>query len=278
MAYKIKVQPRPAESQQAVALHWLDRWVVWETRHRRLLVPLVIGLVVVVGATGGGWGWWWWQNRQAEIVAGRAAQHYPASTEAMAASSPDSPSPTPADRCAKAVPLYQEISTRYGWSRLAPLALYYQANCQVELGRPDEAVPLYQRIVVDYSANDDVTAYAAARLGYLYATQGNRAGAIEQFRRITQQSGAPNRDHAYFEMGRLEEAGGQRDTALAAYQAVVKEFPKSPWAAEAIVRIKHLGGEVPVPPAAAAPQPLTPAAPSPTPSDTPPPAPPPSGS
>ena len=238
MAYKIKVQPKPVESGEAVALHWLDRWVMWESRHRRWFIPLVVGAVALVCVAGGGWGWWWWQNRQAGSLAGQAAEHYPALSQAMAA--PESPAPTPADRCAKALPLYQQISSNYRWSRPAPLALYYQANCQVELGHAEEAIALYSRVIADYSPTHEAVIFSAARLGYLYAAQGNRPAAIEQFQWLTRQAGAQNRDQAYYELGRLYEGDGNREAALSAYESVAKEFPKSPWATEASARIAQL--------------------------------------
>lgn len=242
MPYKIKVPPKPVESGEAVALHWLDRWVAWETKHRRMLWPTIGTVVVLVFTTTGGWGWWWWQNRQATMLAGQAAQHYPALTPAMATTSPEQQTPTVAERCTKALSLYQQISSSYRRSRLAPLALYYQANCQAELGHADEAIALYQRVISDYSPDKEAVFFAAARLGALYAVQGNRSAAIEQFQWLTQRAEAPNRDQAYFELGRLLEADGNREAALNAYQSVSKDFSKSPWATEATVRIKQLGG------------------------------------
>jgi tetratricopeptide (TPR) repeat protein len=248
MSYKIKVPPRPVESSEAVALHWLDRWMLWEGRHRRWFLPLAVGTVVLVCAGGGGWGWWWWQNQQAARLAGQAAEHYPALTQQTA--TPESQPPTLGDRCAKALPLYQRVSSKYRFSRLAPLALYYQANCQAELGRTDEAVALYQQVIADYPPTRDAVVFSAARLGYLYASQGNRPAAIEQFQWVTRQAAAPNRDQAYYELGRLYEADGNRDTAVSAYESVAKDFPKSPWATEASARIAQL---VPAPQATAPP-------------------------
>ncbi|MEW6325340.1 MAG: tetratricopeptide repeat protein [Nitrospirota bacterium] len=243
MPYKIKVPSRPIERDDVIALHWLDRWTAWEHRHRRWLVPLVIGAVIAGLALGGGGGWWWWQNRQAAVLAGQAAEHYPAAT-----SPPADGTPTLAERCAKAIPFYQQITEQYGRSRFAPLALYYQANCEAELGHADQAVRLYRQAIADYPSAHEVAPFSAARLGYLYASQDNRSGAIEQFRWITERAEAPNRDQAHYELGRLHEADNNRDAALAAYTSLYKDFQKSPWATEAATRIKQLGGELPAPP------------------------------
>ncbi len=261
MAYKIKVTPKPVTDEQA-ALHWLDRWVLWEARHRRLLWPLVIGVLLFAIVGGGGAGWWWWQNRQAALLAGQAAEHYPAPTEAVSPAAGDPKKPAVADRCTKALPLYQQVTERYGHSRLAPLAWYYQANCQVELGKIDDAVALYKRSISEDGLTRESAQLAALRLGYLYAARGDRALAIEQFQQLGGQATALNRDQALFEVGRLQEADNNRDAALTAYRAVRKDFPKSPWSSEASARIKSLGGEIePPPPAPSGPTPA-PAAPA----------------
>ncbi|HUJ79536.1 MAG TPA: tetratricopeptide repeat protein [Nitrospiria bacterium] len=244
MAYKIKVTPKPVPSEHAAAIHWLDRWVMWETAHRRLLWPLVIGGACVIMAAGGGWGWWWWQNNQAAQLAGQAAEYYPAPTEAAKPAPAGEQMKSPmAERCEKALPLYRQITDRYGHSRLAPLAMYYQANCQVELGKFDDAQALYTSVIDRYGPANAVAQLAALRLGYLYAHRGDRTRAIQQFQQLSQQPTASNRDEALYEVGRLREAENDREGALATYKAVQKEFSKSPWSSEAAARIKSLGGE-----------------------------------
>lgn len=249
MAYKIKVTPKPVADAQ-VALHWLDRWVLWETGHRRVLWPLVIGVLLFGVVGGGGTGWWWWQNRQAALLSGEAAEHYPAPADAVSPTTGDPKKPTVADRCAKALPLYQQITERYGYSRIAPLAGYYQANCEVELGKIDDAIVLYKGIIAKNGLTNESAQLAALRLGYLYAGRGDRASAVEQFQNLNREAAALNRDQALFEVGRLQEADNNRDAALTAYRTVQKDFPKSPWSSEAAARIKALGGEIAPPPSA----------------------------
>jgi tetratricopeptide (TPR) repeat protein len=249
MAYKIKVTPKPVTDEQA-ALHWLDHWVIWEASHQRWLRPLVISALLLALVAGGGGGWWWWQNRQAVLLAGQAAEYYPSLSEAVNATAEEQKKPSVADRCAKALPLYQQIAERYGHSRLAPLASYYQANCQSELGKLDDAAALYKQIIGRYGLTNESAQLAALRLGYLYAGRGDRAPAIEQFQLLGREAAALNRDQALFEVGRLQEADNNRDAALTAYRTVQKDFPKSPWTSEAAARIKALGGETPTPPPA----------------------------
>jgi len=244
MAYKIKVTQKSIVTDPIAAIHWLDRWVAWEATHRRLLWPLVIGTLLIGLAAGGGWGWWWWQNRQAAQLAGQAAVYYPAPTEAVKPTPAGEQQKSPlADHCAKALPFYQQITDRYDHSRLAPLALYYQANCQVELGKLDEALTLYTRVVDRYGPANEASQLAALRLGYLYANRGDRTRAIQQFQQLSQQLTAANRDEALFEVGRLREEENDRAAAITVYKTVQKDFPKSPWSSEAAARIKALSGE-----------------------------------
>jgi predicted negative regulator of RcsB-dependent stress response len=244
MAYKIKVTPKSTVADPIAAIHWLDRWVAWEAAHRRLLWPLVIGMLLLGLAAGGGWGWWWWQNRQASQLAGQAAEYYPSPAEAVKPTPAGEQQKSPlADHCTKALPFYQQITDRYDYSRLAPLALYYQANCQVELGKLDEALTLYTRVIDRYGPTNEVSQLAALRLGYLYANRGDRTRAIQQFQQLSEQPTAANRDEALFEVGQLREEENDQTAAITTYKMVQKDFPKSPWSSEAAARIKALGGE-----------------------------------
>lgn len=253
MAYKIKVTQKSIVNDPIAAIHWLDRWVAWEATHRRLLWPLVIGTLLIGLTAGGGWGWWWWQNHQAAQLAGQAAAYYPAPTEAVKPTPAGEQQKSPlADHCTKALPFYQQITDRYDHSRLAPLAFYYQANCQVELGKLDEALTLYSRVIDRYGPTNEASQLAALRLGYLYANRGDRARAVHQFQQLSQQLTAANRDEALFEVGRLREAENDHAAAITAYKSVQKDFPKSPWASEAAVRIKALIGDSATQPAAPA--------------------------
>jgi predicted negative regulator of RcsB-dependent stress response len=252
MAYKIKVAQKTAASDTIAPVHWLDRWVAWESAHRRLLWPLGVGVLLIALAAGGGWGWWWWQNRQAAVLAGQAAEFYPAPTEAAKPTpTGEKPSSPMVEHCKKALPLYQQITDRYPYSRLAPLALYYQANCQVELGKPDEAQTLYTQVIDRYRLTNETAQLAALRLGYLYARRDDGTQAIQQFQQLSEQPTAANRDEALYEIGRLREAENDKDAALTSYKTLQKNFPKSPWSSEAAARIKALGGEPAPPPAPA---------------------------
>ena len=94
-------------------------------------------------------------------------------------------------------------------------------------------------------------------LGEEYLAAANSGDAEKAFLTITQIAGAPNKDHALYELARIDEVLSRREGALAHYQELLKEHPRSPYAEEASIRIKTLDAK------------KTPAPTSPTPSPSP---------
>ena len=78
------------------------------------------------------------------------------------------------------------------------------------------------------------------RLGYAYLLHGDRDQAVTAFLAVLDVPGALNKDHALFELGKMEEAQSRPEGALAHYQELMKSYPNSPLASEATVRIKAL--------------------------------------
>lgn len=242
MAYKVKIPPRRLETGEVAAIHWLDRLVAWEAKHRRFLWPIVIVVFVLVSAGAGTWGWFWWQNRRAADLAVQAAAHYPKSQNPEVLAAESEKPPTLTDRCEQALPLYEELTRRYSRSRLAPLALYYQGNCQAILGHDDLAAARYRDVIERYPKAVQAVELATLRLGYLYADE-ERSHSIEQFQRVAARREALNRDQALYELGRLHETAGDREQALSDYRELSKDYPDSPWTSEAKVHITALGGD-----------------------------------
>ena len=74
---------------------------------------------------------------------------------------------------------------------------------------------------------------------------------------ITQIAGAPNQDHALYELARIDEVLSRREGALAHYQELLKDHPRSPYAEEASIRIKTLDAKKTPPSPTLSPAPAT---------------------
>jgi tetratricopeptide (TPR) repeat protein len=106
------------------------------------------------------------------------------------------------------------------------------------------------------------------KLGYVYLLKGDRDQAAQAYAAVLQIPGALNRDHALFELARLEESQSRPEGALNHYQELIKSYSNSPLASEAAVRMKALDVKKPAeaPPASStAPATSAPSGPAPKP-------------
>jgi tetratricopeptide (TPR) repeat protein len=78
------------------------------------------------------------------------------------------------------------------------------------------------------------------KLGYAYQLKGDRDQAAKAFSTVLEIPGSLNRDHALYELARLEESQSRPEGALAHYQDLMKTYPNSPFASEAAIRVKAL--------------------------------------
>lgn len=145
----------------------------------------------------------------------------------------------------KALERYQEIIANYPRSPSAMLAQYYVGNCYFEIKNYDEAAQAYRKFIEKYHVNRDLTALVYERLGYTTLMQGRTQEALDAFKKIVEMKGVKNQDQALFEIGRLYEKMGQQNEAIEQYKTITKNYVNSPFAIEARVRIKNLGGTEP---------------------------------
>jgi tetratricopeptide (TPR) repeat protein len=127
----------------------------------------------------------------------------------------------------------------------------------------DAAIEAYKRFILMYGSNTSLSGLVQQRLGYAYLLKGDRDQAAKAYSAVLDIPGALNRDHALFELARLEESLSRPEGALAHYQDLMKSYPNSPLANEAAVRLKVLEVKKSPDPAPAAPAPAVtaPAAP-----------------
>ena len=91
-----------------------------------------------------------------------------------------------------------------------------------------------------YGANVSLLGLVHQKLGYAYLLKGDRDQAAKAYSTILEIPGSLNRDHALFELARLEESQSRPEGALAHYQDLMKNYPNSPFTSEAAIRVKVL--------------------------------------
>lgn len=144
----------------------------------------------------------------------------------------------------RAITEFQAVRDQYPRTAHAAVALFYVGNTAAAIERFDDAVAAYQTWLTTYRRND-LLPLVTQRLAYALWAKGATQDALGRFEEVTKMADAPNRDMAYFEMGRLLEQLGQKDKALETYTTLAKDFGSSPWASEGNARIVALGGTPP---------------------------------
>ncbi len=137
-----------------------------------------------------------------------------------------------------AVAVFKELGDKYPRTPAASMGLYNLGNALVQQNDVAGAIEVYQKAMLAYASQPMMTGLIQQRLGYAYLQKGDREAAAKALVAVTEIPGALNRDHALFELARLEEAQGRPEGAIAHYQDIVKSYPGSPLASEATVRMK----------------------------------------
>ncbi|HEY3198570.1 MAG TPA: tetratricopeptide repeat protein [Nitrospirales bacterium] len=202
---------------------------------RENLTWLVAGIAVavVMAIAVGGYFWMRYQeDRAAEDLFHQGMRPFSQAT-------PNAPSPRP-EQLQQAVETFRKVLAEYPRSSAAPLAAYMLGNALSALKDVEGATKAYQDSLARYGGHKTLVPLVYQRLGYTYLSQGKMDEAEKAFLKITATRGAPNKDHALYELARIDEILNRPEGALAHYQELIKDHPQSPYTEEASVRIKTL--------------------------------------
>lgn len=232
MSYRIKPEQKPGLAGEGQFLSGMDHVLAAVEQHRR---TVLLGLAsVLVASVAIGTAVWYYQGQAATAF----ELHHQAMQRYL-----DRPADKPAQADAnlkQAIELYRQIVDQYPRSPVAPLALYQLGNALVQANDLAAAIEVYRKFTVDYGANKTLLGMVYQRLGFAYLLKGDREEAAKAFAAVLEVPGASNKDQAIFELGKLEESQSRPEAALARYQELTKDYPISPFASEAAVRIKAL--------------------------------------
>jgi tetratricopeptide (TPR) repeat protein len=232
MTYRIKVPPRSLPVDEAHLVSGLEHWLFSLKAYRR---PLLVGLalLLVTVAVVGGVLWYDAQTAaKAQDLEREATLHY------LTRPADD---PQKSDKNLKeAIALYRQVVAEYPRTPSAPLALFNLGNALLQANEVDAAIEAYQRFVVMYGGNSSLLGLVHQKLGYAYLLKGDRDQAAKAYSAVLEIPGSLNRDHALFELARLEESQSRPEGALGHYQELMKSYPNSPFSSEAAIRVKAL--------------------------------------
>ncbi len=235
MSYRIKPPPRKSPVDEAQLMSTMERLWLSAEEHRR---GILAGLVVVILAIGVVVAVVWYDAQQAD----KAMSLHVEASKYFATRPPDKPEQAQKN-LKKAILLYREVAKNYPGTPAAPQALFRLGLALEEDKNLPEAIETYHKLVAKYGDHDALLGLAYQRLAYAYLQQGERGKAEEALTAVLTVPGANNKDHALFELGKLEQAQSRPEGALARFQELIDRHPYSPLANEASIRIKSLAAQ-----------------------------------
>jgi len=232
MSYRIKLDSKGGPPNETQLLSGMDRFLALVQEHRTKVLAGLAALLLVVAAIVGAVWYGQHQAEQASELSRQAMQLYV-----------DRPAERPAqadENLKKAIGLYRQVVEQYPRAAVTPLALYHLGNALVQANDLAGAVEVYKKYIATYGANKVLLGLVYQRLGFVHLLNGDREQAVKAFSAALDVPGALNKDQVVFELGKLEESQSRPEGALARYQDLAKNYPQSPFASEAAVRIKAL--------------------------------------
>ncbi len=232
MSYRIKPPVRKSAVDEAHLISGMERlWIVLEENRRGVLAGLAV-LLLAVAAVGGVIWYDYRQGQEALALHEEAMRFYitrPADNPEQAAKN-----------LAQAITRFRRVVKEFPRSSVAPHALYQLAQALEEDNKLDGAIEAYREFVGTFGGSDTLVGLVYQRLGYAYLQKGDWEKAMESFSAVLAVPGALNKDYTLLEMGKLEEGESRPEGALARYKELRDNYPQSPLASEADVRINAL--------------------------------------
>jgi outer membrane protein assembly factor BamD (BamD/ComL family) len=230
MTYRIKVPPRTLPVDEAHLVSGLEHWVLGLANYRW---PILAGFLLLLMAGGGIGGLFWYDSQNAS----KAQELEREATIHLFARAPNDPQKTAAN-LKEAIALYKRVIDEFPRTPTAPLAQFSLGNAYLQANDLAAAIDAYNRFISVYGTHVSLLGLVYQKLGYAYLLKGEMDQAAKAYLAILEIPGALNRDHALFEVARLEENRSRPDEALKYYQELMKTYPNSPLTSEAGMRVR----------------------------------------
>lgn len=172
-------------------------------------------------------------QKKAAVQMAEALQYYDVN-----AAPPGNKPMAPAERLKKASELFGQLSSKGG--KQADLALYYQANANLDMGDADTAIQEYKTLK-DRTDDTLLKSLAVQRLASAYLAKGNSNEAVNVLSADLKSDRSYFKDEDHYRLAKIMEQGYPKQ-AIDQLEELLKEFPDSPWASEAKFELAGLTG------------------------------------
>jgi tetratricopeptide (TPR) repeat protein len=239
------------DNELAIALGHANEW---RTRHQKQLTLAAIAVVLVAGAIIGVVAWRSSVDRNARAMLAEAMVVYEARVEPPAPvadptgnASPSAPTqpagtyPSEKSRLEAALPKLTAAAEAYPSTDAGQTARYHSASVLVRLGRFDDAITQYDRVIADGSG----LLAQMARLGKAEAQlrAAKYDAAIASFKELSERTDATvPKEAMLLELARAYRLAGKNEDARKTLNQIVEQHADSPFVSEAKTELEKIKG------------------------------------
>ena len=121
-----------------------------------------------------------------------------------------------------------KLIKKYGWTKMATLAIPQLAYLKFGQGKYDEAIPLYQTYLKRDKSGSIYRSMALFGLAATYEAKGDHQSAISHLKKIVDGEDNFLKEEAMFSLGRIYALNGQPEMSRATFKDFINKFKGSP--------------------------------------------------
>ncbi|MDR4494025.1 MAG: tol-pal system YbgF family protein [Nitrospirales bacterium] len=236
MTYKIKdIIPKTAHAEGGSILSSKERFLFWVEENRGLVWGgILLTIMVIIAAVALSWlsqkkheEAWELQGKAQQIYLDRPLDDVKKWKENMQSASA----------------MLQEVQEKYSGTKGAEVSLFLLGNNLMEEKKFSAAIEKYQELIKDSAQEPILRGLVQQRLGVAYLLNGDRDSALDTWQAVLADPQTLNKDQILFELAKLAESDERTQDAVTHYKKLMQEYPVSPFANEAGLRIKVLAPE-----------------------------------
>ena len=117
---------------------------------------------------------------------------------------------------------------KYGWTKVATLAIPQLAYLKFGQGKYEEAISLYETYLEKVKTDSIYRSMSYFGLAACYEAKGEHQSAIGYFNKIIENDATFLKEEAMFSLGRVYELSGRSELSKDTFRSFVSQFPQSP--------------------------------------------------
>ena len=123
--------------------------------------------------------------------------------------------------------------------RRSPLSLFYIASCYYDLGKYDDALRTLKELNERFPDDERYAPLSYYKMAVINLRKGDKEAALKLLDTLYNYRAGSFKDLALVESARLLETMGKKDDSAKKYEELTKNFPDSPFVAEAKAKLRE---------------------------------------